>query len=72
MRILVHRGSRSELLDRLGDYGLGESHVDRLFCGCPGHMPYLRAWLDEREAMERSRDGPSAAGGGDDDNTPIP
>jgi hypothetical protein len=52
----VQAGSQNEILERLGDFGLGEEHGQAVYRGALLNMELHREWLEEeleRLAIER-------------------
>ena len=56
LRMIVHSGSNSEILQDLEDYGFNKDHVDRLFDGLITNGVVAQRWLEERRLIDSTKD----------------
>jgi hypothetical protein len=52
LRIIVHSGSNSEVLQDMAEYGLKKEHVDRFFDGLITNGFVTQRWLNQRRLLE--------------------
>lgn len=66
LRLHMHAGSTSEILQRFQDFGLSSVHCHAVFGGYVGNRPPLQAWMDERRAVEQAREAAPEDGVGEE------
>jgi hypothetical protein len=56
LRTILHAGSDNEVLDRLGDFGLGGDHAEIFFGRTLARAELHLEWLRERQVIEQERE----------------
>jgi len=55
LRLQLHAGSTSEILEIFQEFGMGQDHVKVIFGGYGGNQPLLQEWLQQRQLIEKDR-----------------
>ena len=70
LRMIIHSGSNSEILQDMEDYGFNKNHVDRFFDGLISNGVVAQRWLDERRQIESTKTSETETGC--KDASPVP